>query len=91
MTFSSADLLEFYRTFEPEVKKTAVNWRIFTLVQKGVLNRVGRGKYSFGKVDTYIPEISSTLNSVYKKMKSDFPFLAVCLWSTSVLNDFRLH
>jgi len=91
MTFSSTDLMEFYQTIEPEVKKTTVNWRIYTLVQEGILDRVGRGKYSLGKVDTYIPEISSKLNSVYKKMKSDFPFLTVCLWSTSVFNEFMLH
>lgn len=24
-------------------------------------------------------------------MKSDFPFLTVCLWNTSVLNEFMLH
>jgi hypothetical protein len=89
--FSSADLMEFYRTFEPEVKKTTVNWRIYNLVQEGILNRVGRGKFSLGKGDAYIPEISNKLNSVYKKMKSHFPFLTVCLWSTSVLDEFMLH
>lgn len=83
--------MEFYRTLEPEVKKTTVNWRIYNLVQEGVLNRVGRGKFSLGKSDAYIPEISNKLNSVYKKMKSDFPFLNVCLWDTSVLNEFMLH
>jgi hypothetical protein len=83
--------MEFYRTFEPEVKKTTVNWRIYNLVQEGILNRVGRGKFSLGKGDAYIPEISNKLNSVYKKMKSHFPFLTVCLWSTSVLDEFMLH
>ena len=91
MTFSSADLMEFYRTFEPEVKKTTVNWRIYNLVQEGIMNRVGRGKFSLGNSDAYIPDISNKLKSVYKKMKSDFPFLTVCLWSTSVLNEFMLH
>ncbi len=91
MTFSSTDLMAFYRTLEPEVKKTTVNWRIYNLVQDGVLNRVGRGKFSLGNSHAYIPEISNKLNSVYKKMKSDFPFLTVCLWSTSVLNEFMLH
>lgn len=91
MTFSSTDLMEFYRTFEPEVKKTTVNWRIYNLVQEGILNRVGRGKFSLVKSDAYIPEISNKLTSAYKKIKSDFPFLTVCLWSTSVLNEFMLH
>lgn len=83
--------MEFYRTFEPEVKKTTVNWRIYNLVQEGILNRVGRGKFSLVKSDAYIPEISNKLTSAYKKIKSDFPFLTVCLWNTSVLNEFMLH
>ena len=91
MTFSSADLMAFYRTLEPEIKKTTVNWRIYNLVQDGVLNRVGRGKFSLGKGDVYIPELSNKLVSVYKKIKSDFPFLTVCLWNTSIINEFMLH
>lgn len=83
--------MEFYRAHEPEVKKATVNWRIYNLVQEGVLNRVGRGRFSLGQGDAYIPELSSKLKSVNKKIKSDFPFLTVCLWSTSVLNEFMLH
>ncbi|MEB2773769.1 DUF6577 family protein [Algoriphagus sp. D3-2-R+10] len=73
------------------MKKTAVNWRIYTLVQKGILNRVGRGRFSLSKGEVYTPALSSKLNSVYKKIKVDFPFLSVCIWSTSVLNEFMLH
>lgn len=83
--------MEFYQTLEPEVKKTTINWRIYNLVQEGVLIRIGRGKFSLGKGVAYMPEMSSKINSVYKKIKSDFPFLTVCLWSTSVLNEFMLH
>lgn len=83
--------MKFYRTIEPGIKKNTVNWRIYNLVQEGVLNRIGRGKFTLGKGNAYIPEISSKLAAVYKKIKSDFPFLTVCLWSTSVLNEFMLH
>ena len=83
--------MEFYRTLEPEVKKTTVNWRIYSLVKEGILSRIGRGRFTLGKGDSYIPELSSKLNSVYKKIKLDFPFLTVCLWSTSLLNEFMLH
>ncbi|MDR7128702.1 hypothetical protein J2X69_001034 [Algoriphagus sp. 4150] len=83
--------MEFYKTLEPDVKKTTVNWRIYTLVQKGILSRVGRGRFSLGKGEVYTPELSSKLNSVYKKIKIDFPFLSICIWSTSALNEFMLH
>lgn len=84
-------MIEFYRTLEPEIKKATINWRIYNLVQEGVLNRVSRGRFSLGKGDTFIPELSNKLTSVYKKINSDFPFLTVCLWSTAVINEFMLH
>jgi hypothetical protein len=83
--------MTFYQTLEPEVRNTTVNWRIYNLVQDGVLNRVGRGKFSLGKGDVYTPEITNKLKSVYKKIKSDFPYLTVCLWNTSIINEFMLH
>ena len=83
--------MEFYLTLEPEVKKTTVNWRIYNLVQEGVLNRIGRGNFSLGKGKGYTPEISKKQASLYKKIKADFPFLTVCIWSTSILNEFMLH
>ncbi len=84
-------MLEFYRTFELEVNKSTVNWRIYTLVKEGVLTRIGRGQFALGKTDAYIPELSSKQSAVYKKIKADFPFLNVCLWNTRVLNEFMLH
>lgn len=90
-TFSNDELLEFYRTFEPDVKKTTVNWRIHTLVHEGVIMRVERGTYKLGKGDPYTPDVSKKLASVYRKLKKDFPYLTVCLWSTSVLNEFMIH
>jgi hypothetical protein len=83
--------MEFYLTLEPEVKKTTVNWRIYNLVQEGVLNRIGRGNFSLGKGKVYTPEISKKQASLYKKIKADFPFLTVCIWSTSIINEFMLH
>jgi len=84
-------IAEFYRIREPELKSTTINWRIFTLVQKGVLNRIGRGKYSLGTSKIYIPEITNKLKTIYSKLKKEFPFLEVCLWNTSSFNEFMVH
>lgn len=83
--------MEFYRTLDPEVKKTTVNWRVYNLVQEGILNRIGRGRFTFDKKDVYTPELSDKQISIYKKIKSDFPFLTVCIWSTSIINEFMVH
>lgn len=86
-----ADILAFYNLLEPDVKSTAINWRVYKLVQTGVLQRVGRGKFSLGKGKHYLPEIPPQLKSIDKKLKKEFPYLNFCIWNTSTLNEFMLH
>lgn len=38
-----------------------------------------------------MPEISSQLKAVSKKIKRKFPFLNSCIWNTSVFNEFMQH
>jgi hypothetical protein len=81
----------FYEQNEKDLKPTTVNWRVYSLVQMGVLQRIGRGKFTLGECKLYIPEISSSIKSIYKKLKADFPYINLCIWNTSVLNEFMLH
>jgi hypothetical protein len=76
---------------EPEVKTSTINWRIYDLVQSGVLTRIGRGKFSIGGNRIYMPEISSKIKSIYNKLKKEFPYLRMCIWNTSCLNEFMIH
>ena len=76
---------------EPELKKTTINWRIYSLVQEGVLSRIGRGKFIIGAEKIYYPGLISQQKSIFKKLVSEFPFLSICIWSTSVINEFMLH
>lgn len=89
--FETKDIVGFYKQFEKNVKPTTINWRVYTLVQEGVLQRIGRGKFKLGEGRKYIPEISSLTKSIYKKLKAEFPYAKFCLWNTSVLNEFMQH
>jgi len=55
------------------------------------LQRIGRGKFKLGEGRKYIPEISSVTKSIFKKLKSKFPYTNFCVWSTSFLNEFMHH
>jgi hypothetical protein len=70
-----------------------VDWRIYDLVNKGILHRVGRGLYSFSENEKkeYIPEIDRSLKYLSGKIYNQFPFLDTCIWSTKWLNEFMLH
>jgi hypothetical protein len=89
--FETSDLVNFYLQWEPEVKPTTINWRIYNLVQSGVLTRIGRGRFAIGKNRIYTPEISSKIKSVHSKLKKEFPYLRMCIWNTSSLNEFMIH
>jgi len=85
------DIVDFYRIADKRIKSTTIRWRIYSLVQKGILQRVGRGKFCFGKSTNYVPEISPKLKSMYNKIIKDFPFSRICVWHTSVFNEFMQH
>ena len=85
------DIVDFYRIADKRIKSTTIRWRIYSLVQKGILQRVGRGKFCFGKSTNYVPEISPKLKSIYNKIIKDFPFSRICVWHTSVFNEFMQH
>ena len=86
-----ADIADFYRITNRQIKSTTIHWRVHTLVQKDILRRVGRGKYRFGKSANYFPEISLKLKSIHNKIHNDFPFCRMCVWHTSVFNEFMQH
>jgi len=90
-TFRNKDIVQFYKQFEPKVKPTTVNWRVYTLVQSGVLSRIGRGKFTLGEGRNFVPQISSHIKKLYSKLHKQFPYLPICLWHTSVLNELMLH
>jgi len=86
-----SDLMSFYQHKDQYVNPTTINWRIYTLVQKGVLHRIGRGKFVFGEAKKFIPEVSNVTKSIFNKLKLEFPVTNFCVWNTSVLNELMHH
>jgi hypothetical protein len=89
--FETSDIVKFYLQWEPEVKSTTINWRVYNLVQSGVLTRIGRGRFAIGENRIYTPEISNKIKSVHSKLKKDYPYLSLCIWNTSSFNEFMIH
>ena len=61
------------------------------MVQAGIMSRVSRGKFSIGYGKNFIPEISPRIKTLYKRIHMQFPYLQLCVWNTSVFNEFMLH
>lgn len=88
---STKEVYRFYQQEEPEIKRATVNWRIYELVQRGILQRIGKGKFVVGRSIPYVPEISSTEKRINNVIHKEFPFIKYCIWSTSKLNELLQH
>ncbi|MBK7865942.1 MAG: hypothetical protein IPJ75_02485 [Ignavibacteriales bacterium] len=88
---SNIEIAALFREFEPNLNQTTINWRIYSLVQSGIIDRVGRGKFSISTRDKFTPIISSKINDLNLAVKKEFPYLTTCLWETSILNEFMIH
>lgn len=86
--FNTSDISNFYRSLEPDVKQATINWRVYHLVSKGVLERRGRGVYKIGRTTIFVPYLDNKTESIYKKILSEFPYSIVCVWDTSLLTEF---
>lgn len=64
---------------------------MYALVKKGILARIGRGKFCLGSSNNFIPEISRKEKIIYNKLINEFPFVELCVWNTKILNEFMQH
>jgi len=89
--FETKDIVEFYKILEPNIRKSTIHWRIYSLIQNGIIYRIGRGKYTLKPKPNYMPEIPQKLKAINSKLKKNFPFSTFCLWSSSFINEFTIH
>jgi len=68
-----------------------VNWRVYSLVNIGVLIRIGKGKFKLGKGSLYIPEVDPRIIKTSKFIKERFPFIQYCIWGSFSIIEFGHH
>ena len=88
---TTKEISKFYLSLDPLVKRTTINWRVYSLIQKGVLRRIGRGKFCLGSNKLFKPAFNRKEKVIYNKLKSEFPFVDICVWNTKILNEFMHH
>jgi hypothetical protein len=89
--FTTEDVFRFYSNAMPKIKRATVNWRIYNLVQRGVLKRIGRGMYSLGNEKTFIPFPDRKVKVINSLLRKRFPFITHCIWRISALKEFYRH
>lgn len=90
-SFEVSDISEFYEQFEPDLKRGTLDWRIHELVKEEIIYRISRGTYTLSEVQKYVPSISLSLKQLFGKLKKEFPYTNICIWSTKWLSQWMLH
>jgi len=85
------DIEDYYRTGNPAIPYTTINWRIYKFMQLGMLQRVGKGLYQLGKAVIFVPPISSKMQRIEVFLQKRFPFVQYCQWDLSRINAFAHH
>lgn len=88
---TNTDILSLYKEKEPMILEATVNWRIYHLVQKGVIQRIGRGKYREGEPQFFSFELSARTVRTGKLIKKEFPYINHCVWELASINSFSQH
>jgi hypothetical protein len=89
--FSAKELFEFYRLNENELKEGTFRWRVSELKKEGLMSNVKRGVYILDHKKKFQPEISRSTKILYNRIKNRFPFIEICVWNTSWLDNFMNH
>lgn len=84
-------LRNFYQKFDPELKESTFNWRIYDLKRKHIIAPLQKNVYSLSPKPIFSPPLEKGLQRLYRKVTSEYPLARCCVWSTRWLNDFMLH
>lgn len=87
---STFDTEDFFNKFPGEPSPTIYS-RIRTLINKGIIHRIGRGKYSIGKSKYFRPSQDSFTGSLQETLKGEFPYSDFLIWRLSWINHLFQH
>lgn len=89
--FTTSDIFQFYQRFEPGMLKSTVNWRVYELVNKDVLERIGKGKFRLGTGNLFTPDLNTKHFKISAAIKQKLPFINFCIWDSVFIKEFSQH
>ncbi|NML37590.1 hypothetical protein HHL17_10345 [Chitinophaga sp. G-6-1-13] len=90
-SFSSDELLSFFKEWEPDLKETTFRWRVYELKQRGFLQSVKRGFFTLRTKPVFELSVSDVGIKAYKRILKSYPHIRACVWNTQNLSKLMLH
>ncbi|WP_319995433.1 DUF6577 family protein [Trichococcus shcherbakoviae] len=88
---STQQLLEFYQTFEPDIKVNTLRWRIYQLKQNNVLYSPSRGQFVLPEKQAFQPEQTKRMTELAEMIQEKYPYANFSVYPTEWLNDLADH
>lgn len=88
---ATSDLFQFYNNYEPGILKATVNWRVYELANRNILERIGKGKFRLGSGSIFLPELNTKHFKINAAIKGKFPFTKYCIWDIEFIKEFSQH
>ena len=85
------DIDDFYCRFSPDIPISTVRWRIHSLINKGILQRTGYGRYRFDEKERFVPQVYLKTEKIACILERGFPYVDYCQWDFAVANSFAQH
>jgi len=90
-SFTNEEIFSYFREIEHGIKRSTVNWRIYSLISQGILVRTARGIYELGSEKKFIHQILGKQKQISSEIKKNFPLVSYCLWNISAIKEFSQH
>lgn len=90
-TFTREEVFNYYRQYEPNLKKSTFTWRLYDLKRKHLIQEVGEGIYKVEDKQPFKPNIDSFLTKLYETINTAFFDINISVWSTSWINNYSRH
>lgn len=91
-SFTKEALLDFYRGYEPDIKKATFGWRVYDLRQKGIIRSIAKGVYALSSKPDYKPQTSEKARKIARLfVRRKLSGSNYCISETSWLNEFSVH
>lgn len=91
LTLSKEELVDAIQRLHPSLAVDSITVYLSKLKKEGLIRNPSRGYYSISNKAIFEPEIDAPLKKIYRKIKTDFPFINFCVWNTKWLNDLMRH
>jgi len=89
--FTRAQLYEFFRELDPEVKETTIRWRIYNLKESGIIRAIDKAWFSLVMLPPFLPVLENRQKEIFGRVTKEFPGIKACIWTTKWIHEFMLH